>query len=423
MNVKKYEKINETLYFYVHPTGVKVYMVSKPGFAKFSASFSTHFGSIDNTFVPIGETQMQTVPDGVAHFLEHKVFEQEDGTVIFEEFGKMGASANAYTSFNLTNYYFWATSNYEKNLETLIKFVQAPYFTEENVEKEKGIIGQEIGMYDDSPSWRCYFNLLQALYYNHPVRVDIAGTVDTIANITEKTLYKCYNTFYHPSNMFICVVGDFDPERISEVIDKSLKPLEPEKEIPRKYPQEPRGAKEHYVVQNLPVSAPVFCVGFKDNDIVNEKNLAKRNAAVAIGMKILFGSSSDCDNDLYEEKLIRTHLGYDYTAEDSSYAFAEISAESENPEEAGKRILEAAKKLDFSESDFLSAKNMLYGSSLSALDDSEEYMQSLSRSVTLGRDMFENLEALAEITSEDVRKVCGEIFTDENYCISIIKNK
>ena len=198
MNVIKYDKIDETLYSYEHPTGVKVYMVSKPGFTKFSASFSTHFGSIDNTFVPIGETEMITVPDGVAHFLEHKVFEQEDGGNAFEMFGRLGASSNAYTSFNMTNYYFWATDNYEENLKTLIKFVQAPYFTAENVSKEQGIIGQEIGMYDDDPNWRCYFNMLQALYREHPVRLDIAGTVESISKITKDTLYCCYNTFYHP---------------------------------------------------------------------------------------------------------------------------------------------------------------------------------------------------------------------------------
>lgn len=423
MNITKFEKINETLYHYVHPTGVNVFMVSKPGFAKFSASFSTHFGSIDNTFVPIGKNEMIRVPDGVAHFLEHKVFEQEDGTVIFEEFGKNGASANAYTSFNLTNYYFWATSNYEKNIETLIKFVQAPYFTKENVEKEKGIIGQEIGMYDDNPSWRCYFNLLQALYHVHPVRLDIAGTVETISEITEDTLYTCYNTFYHPSNMFICVVGDFEPEKIAEVIDKSLKPLSPEKEIPRKYPVEPYGAKEHKVVQNLPVSIPMFCAGFKDNGIADEENIAKRCAAVTIGMKILFGSSSDCDNDLYNEKLIASHLSADYTAEDRSYAFAEISGESENPEEVGRRILKAANSLDFTEEDFKCVQNTLYGGAIASLDDSEGYMQNLSRNVTLGFDMFENIKALLEVTPDDVRRICGEIFREENYCISIIKNK
>ncbi len=423
MNIKKYEKINETLYHYVHPTGVKVFMVSKPGFSKFSASFSTHFGSVDNTFVPIGENEMIKVPDGVAHFLEHKVFEQEDGTVIFEEFGKNGASANAYTSFNLTNYYFWSTSGYEKNLETLIKFVQAPYFTHENVEKEKGIIGQEIGMYDDNPSWRCYFNLLQALYHTHPVRVDIAGTVDTISEIDEKILYTCYNTFYHPSNMYICIVGDFEPEKIAQVIDKSLKPLVPEEEIPRSYPSEPLGAMKHRVEQNLPVSTPIFCVGFKDNGIVNERDIAKRNAAVAIGMKILFGSSSDCDNELYDEKLIRTHLGCDYTAEDCSYAFAEISGESENPDEVGRRILKAAGELNFTEEDFKCAQNTLYGSALTVLDDSESYMQSLSRHFTLGFDMYDSIEAVLRVTSDDVRRICGEIFCEENYCLSIIKNK
>lgn len=419
MKVIKYDKIKETLYHYVHPTGLKIYMVSKPGFSKFSASFSTHFGSIDNTFVPIYETEEITVPDGVAHFLEHKVFEQEDGEVVFETFGKNGASANAYTSFDLTNYYFWATDNYEENLKTLIKFVQAPFFTDENVEKEQGIIGQEIKMYEDNPGWRCYFNLLQGLYANHSVRQDIAGTVESISKINKETLYKCYNTFYHPSNMVMCIVGDFEPEKIAKVIDESLKPLTPAKEIPRKYNSEPRGAFKHKVIQNLPVSAPMFCVGFKDNDVSGD--IIKRRAAVTIALVMLYGKSSVTDNYLYDNKLINSHLGYDYTAETSGYGFVEVSGEAENPEEAGKIILDAAKDFNFTNKEFAAAKNMLYGRSLLTLDDSEEYMQSMSRYYTCGLDMFESIDILEKITADDVKKVCKEIFTPENYCISIIK--
>ncbi len=419
MNIKRYDNLDETLYYYVHPTGVKVYMVSKPGFSKFSASFSTHFGSIDNTFVPIGETEMKTVPDGVAHFLEHKVFEQKNGENVFEEFGKLGASANAYTSFDLTNYYFWATDNYEENLKTLIKFVQAPYFTKENVKKEQGIIGQEIKMYEDNPNWRCYFNLLQGMYYAHPVRLDIAGTVESISNITEKTLYECYNTFYHPSNMTICVVGDFEPEKIADVINSALLPLTPAESIPREYPSEPYGARKYEVTQNLPVSAPIFCVGFKDNNV--GCNIIKRRTAVSIALKMLYGKSSLCDNELYDNNMINSHLGYDYTAENSGYGFVEISGEASKPEEVGKKILDAALNFKFTDEEFNAAKNMLYGRSLLTLDDSEEYMQSLSRHFTLGLDMFEAIEIIESITKDDVYNICNEIFKEENYCISIIK--
>ncbi len=420
MNTIKFDKLDETLYSYEHPTGVKVYMVSKPGFAKFSASFSTHFGSIDNTFVPIGESEMITVPDGVAHFLEHKVFEQEDGGNVFEMFGRLGASANAYTSFNMTNYYFWATDNYEENLKTLINFVQAPYFTKENVAKEQGIIGQEIGMYDDDPNWRCYFNMLQGLYSEHPVRLDIAGTVDSISKITDETLYKCYNTFYHPSNMYICVVGDFEPEKIAAVIDKALKPLEKEKEIPRSYPEEPQGAVTHKVLQKLPVSMPIFSIGFKDSKPAGKS--APRRAAVNVALQMLFGASSQCANELYDEKITNGYIGCDYTAEEPEYAFVEISGESENPEEAGKRILETAKKAEFTDEELEAAKNALYGASMLVFEDSERYMQNLSKSVTSGQDMFAMFDAYMNVTREDIEKICNEIFSDENYCISIVKN-
>ena len=278
-------------------------------------------------------------------------------------------------------------------------------------------------MYDDNPSWRCYFNLLQALYKEHPVRVDIAGTVESISHITKDTLYKCYNTFYHPSNMYICVVGDFDVEKITETIDRALKPLSPEKEIPRSYPSEPVGACKHKVVQNLPVSSPMFCIGFKDNGVVNEGNLVKRDAAVSVAIKMLFGKSSDCNNKLYDSGLIRSQLGYDYTLEEPEYAFIEISGESENPEKVGEIVLETAKKFEFNDEDFISAKNSLYGIAISSLDDSEQYMQSLSRSFTAGRNMFDLFDALAELTKDDVKRICNDIFREENYCISIIKNK
>lgn len=423
MNKKYYEKIGETLYSYEHPTGLKVYMVSKPGFSKFSACFSTHFGSIDNTFVPIGETEMETVPDGVAHFLEHKVFEQEDGGNVFEMFAAGGASANAYTSFNMTNYYFWSTSNYEKNLETLIKFVQAPYFTKENVEKEQGIIGQEIGMYDDNPGWKCYFNMLRTMYEAHPVRVDIAGTVESISKINEKTLYKCYNTFYHPSNMYMCIVGDFEPEKMAEVIDRSLKPLQKEAEIPRKYPSEPDGCKQHYVEFNLPVSAPQFCIGFKDPGCGESVDRTRRRVAMDIALKVILGKSSKCFNELYEGKLINGDIGFDYTFEEPEYAFAEVSGESDSYEEVGKKILDALTRAEFTEEDFKAAKNKLYGSLISTLDDSEDYMQCMVRHVTSGTDMFGVFEAARTITSDEVRKVCSEIFKYENYVMSVVKNK
>lgn len=181
MQKKDYPNLNETVYSYQHSSGLHIYIAPKPEFQKSCAYFATHFGSIDNHFVPLNSEQYIRVPDGVAHFLEHKMFEQPDGENVFDTFSKYGASANAFTSSDITAYYFWCTNAFEENLKTLLHYVQTPYFTAENVAKEQGIIGQEIRMYDDDPNWRAFFNMLGCLYHNHPVKVDIAGTVESIA--------------------------------------------------------------------------------------------------------------------------------------------------------------------------------------------------------------------------------------------------
>ena len=200
MEKRVYETLQETLFYEKMDNGLDVYILPKKGFHKTYATFTTNYGSVDNQFVPLGKTEMKRVPDGIAHFLEHKLFEKEDGDV-FQQFSKQGASANAFTTFTRTAYLFSSTDNVEKNLETLMDFVQTPYFSDKTVEKEKGIIGQEIRMYDDNPDWRVYFGAIESMYHHHPVKIDIAGTIESIAEITKELLYECYETFYHPSKI------------------------------------------------------------------------------------------------------------------------------------------------------------------------------------------------------------------------------
>lgn len=216
-----YDRLQETIYHEVMDNGLQVYVLPKPTFKKTYATFATKYGSVDNHFHVAGGEET-TVPDGIAHFLEHKMFEEPEGD-IFATFASNGASANAFTSFDQTVYLFSATENIETNLSTLVDFVQRPYFTDENVEKEKGIIGQEINMYADNPDWRVYFGLIEAMYSKHPVRIDIAGTVESISTITKETLYTCYNAFYHPSNMLLFVVGGVDPEKVFSLIRANQK--------------------------------------------------------------------------------------------------------------------------------------------------------------------------------------------------------
>ena len=229
--------INEKFYTLHHASGLDIYVIPKKHSTAF-AVFGTRYGSADRTFKLAGEDDYLTVPDGVAHFLEHKMFENEDGTDAFALYAPFGGNANAFTSFTSTVYLFSCTEHFDENLRVLLSFVTSPHFTEETVRKEQGIIGEEIKMYIDNPSWRVYFNLLRALYVHHPVRVDIAGTVESIAQITPEILYRCYNTFYNLHNMALCICGDVTPEQVKAVADEVLKPA-PEQEILRQYPDEP----------------------------------------------------------------------------------------------------------------------------------------------------------------------------------------
>ena len=212
MQIIENSKVKEKLYIEKLENGLTVMIIPKPGMLKKYMIWGTNYGSNDNKFIVPGEENITEVPNGVAHFLEHKLFEQEDGTNSLDTLTALGVNANAYTTNDHTAYLFECTDNFYEAMDELMDYVQHPYFTDENVEKEKGIIGQEISMYDDSPEWRVYLNTLEAMYNKNPVKIDITGTIDTISKIDKEILYKCYNTFYHPSNMAIVISGDFKPE-------------------------------------------------------------------------------------------------------------------------------------------------------------------------------------------------------------------
>ena len=218
LNKKTNSLTGETLYYGTHSSGLDIYIMPKEGYSGSYAIFGTKYGSVDSKFIVPGEKEVTEVPDGIAHYLEHKMFDQPDGSNVFDKFSRYGGNANAFTSFNITAYLFSATSNVEENLKALLDYVQSPYFTEESVQKEQGIIGQEIRMYDDSGDWKLFFNFIGCLYNDNPVKKEIAGTVESISEITADYLYKCYNTFYNLSNMAIVVAGNVDAEKILQAL-------------------------------------------------------------------------------------------------------------------------------------------------------------------------------------------------------------
>lgn len=340
-------ELQESLYHYHLYPGLDLYVLPRPGYRKKYAVYSTRFGSIDNRFRVEPDQEFTDLPDGVAHFLEHKLFEDESGNV-FDRFAALGASSNAYTSFTQTSYLFSSTVNFEQSLEQLLDFVQEPYFTAKSVQKEQGIIGQEIRMYEDHPHWRVFFNLLTGLYQKHPVRNDIAGTLESIAVITPDLLYRCYKTFYHPSNMAVFVTGDLDPDRVAFQVEQNLagRDYGPLGEIVRSFPDEPHGVNRQKTVQELVVSEPILFLGFKDIavDKLQGRDLMRREILMELILDILFGSSEQFYNDLYNDNLIDDNFGADYTAE-TNHGYVMIGGETRDPDLLYERIMEAVDNL------------------------------------------------------------------------------
>ena len=337
-----FENLGETIYEYDHKTGLKVFLVRKAGYNKKTAMFGTNYGSIDSVFKVQGNDKEIHVPDGIAHFLEHKLFEQEDGNML-DKFTSLGSSPNAFTSFNQTVYYFSCTDLFEENLRMLLDYVQKPWLTDENVEKEKGIIGQEIRMYEDNADWRIFFNLLDCLYVNHPVKLEIAGTIESISKINKELLYDCYNTFYTPSNMAVVVVGDFEPESIFSIVDEMIQ-FKNTGKVEKKYPDEPKEINKEYKEQKLMVSMPLFNMGVKDNVRVSGFELLKRRIALGIALYHTMGRSSDLYSQLYEERLINDSFRFDVSI-NKGYGYLAWGGQSPDPKKTAGLISEKIKEV------------------------------------------------------------------------------
>jgi len=425
MDIKtvKYDKIGETLYIYEHKSGLKAFLIPKKGYSKKYATFATHYGSINNEFIVPGEDNVTRVPDGIAHFLEHKLFEQKDGSVM-DKFSKLGSNPNAYTGFSQTVYLFSCTDKFSENFQLLLDFVQNPYITEESVEKEKGIIGQEIRMYEDDPNWRSFFNLLGAFYKNHPVKIDIAGTIESISKINREILYKCYNTFYHPSNMVICVVGDLEPESVFEQIEKNIKYAEPREEIKRIFPEEIQSLNKDYVEQSLAVSTPLFQMGFKDDTKgLSGPESLKREVAVKILLEMIMGKSSALYNELYSQGLINNTFEFDYTIEEN-YAFSMFGGESPDPFRVKEIIsgkIEEFHKKGLDREDYERIRKAVKGRFLRRFNSVENISHLFISVYFRGVNIFDYLDVYDKMNFEYINEIFSKHFNLNNLALSVVK--
>ncbi|WFB56466.1 pitrilysin family protein [Paenibacillus sp. BR1-192] len=418
-----YDNLQEMLYYEVMDNGLHVYVLPKPGFQKTYATFATKYGSVDNHFKVQGESETR-VPDGIAHFLEHKMFEEPEGD-IFAKFASNGASANAFTSFDQTVYLFSATENIHENLETLIDFVQNPYFTDQNVEKEKGIIGQEINMYQDNPDWRVYFGLIEAMYKVHPVHIDIAGTVESIGTITKEDLYTCYNAFYHPSNMLLFVVGGVDPEETMNLIrsNQARKSYDKQGSIERLFDPEPQGVEEKRRESRLAVSLPKCLFGFKEKQVgLSADEQLRRDLTTKLMMDLLFGSSTELYQKLYDEDLISDSFGHEYNSS-PQYAFSAVGGDTKDPDQLLERIRTEVDKLKasgFQASDFERARKKKMGGYLRMLNSPENIAHEFTRYQFRGADFFNVLPVYESITLEDVNRRLQEHVDWNQLAVSIV---
>ena len=343
MQIIENSKVKEKLYIEKLENGLTVMIIPKKNIQKKYIIWGTHYGSNDSSFIVPGETEITEVPKGVAHFLEHKMFEQENGRNSLDVLTALGVNANAYTTNDHTAYLYECTDNFYLALDEFMDYIQHPYFTDENVEKEKGIIGQEIMMYDDYPDWKVYLNALECMYHKHPVKLDITGTIETISKINKEILYKCYNTFYNPSNMVMVISGDFEPNEVLEEIKKRILPKESKGEIKRIFEEEPKDVVKNKVEQKMEVSKPIYTIGIKDVSAENNEKV-KKHIAIEILLNILVGASSEWFKDLYDIGNTYSTPSFEYEF-DTNYAHILITGQSNNPDELFEKFKEQIKKL------------------------------------------------------------------------------
>ncbi len=401
--------------------GLRICVFPKPGFRRAYALLAVNYGSIDICFDSEGESF--TSPLGVAHFLEHKVFEQPDGGNALQIFAKTGASPNAFTSKNMTAYHFSGTDKFMRNLEILLNFVTSPYFTDENVKKEQGIIGQEISMVNDRPSWRVYENLMTSLYSVHPARDSIIGTVESIGEITRETLFKCYNTFYVPSNMTLCVAGDVDAERIIEAAEAMLI----KKKIPlpeRDYGAEPSSVAREYFEEKAEVNIPMFAIGAKLAAKTDGEEGMRNRLIADMAADIIAGPSSELFAKLYGEGMISS----DFDAEAMVFPGSVVlmfSGESREPRAVYEELLKSADKLsrDIDAGYFGRIKKAFCGMKIRSLDDAECLCREQAAAVFGGFNYLDSVELINEISASEIRSFIKNVFAEGKTSLSVVRGQ
>lgn len=422
MKIVESSALGEKYYEIDHKSGLKIFVMPKENYKSTYAVFGTKYGSIDTRFKRSDSDEFTVVPEGIAHFLEHKLFESEELDA-FTRYAETGASANAYTSFDKTCYLFQCSDRFEDSLRILLDFVTHPYFTKETVEKEQGIIGQEITMYYDVAGWMSTFNLLRCLYKNHPVRIDIAGTVESISEITDKLLYDCYNTFYNLHNMALVVVGNADADRIVAICDECLEKAE-NVSIERSFEDEPRDIVKAYDEYHLAMSVPVFSFGYKEKCETPERTL-KEIVETNILLEVLIGESSPLYSSLIEKGLINSQFSKEYFV---GYGYEAImfDGESTNPQAVADEIKQEVARLKKDGIDdelFETVRRNLYGKEIMQYNDIDAVANGMISCYFLDYGIFDTMDIYKNVTKADIEKRLFEVMDEKYSALSVVKSK
>lgn len=408
MKERYYELIDERVFEKELDNGLRLFIIPKPGFQKTFVTYTTQFGSLDNKFKPFGQDEFVTVPDGVAHFLEHKLFEKEEED-LFTAFAEENAQANAFTSFDRTSYLFSATDNVESNIKRLLTMVETPYFTKETVDKEKGIIAEEIKMYQEQPGYKLMFNTLRAMYQQHPIRVDIAGSVESIYEITKDDLYLCYETFYHPSNMVLFVVGDVNPEYICQIVEdhENARNKDNQPKIERCIVDEPNEVKEAFVSEEMKIQSPRLMLGFKNKPLQEEpEKYVQRDLEMSLFFELIFGEETDFYQHLLNEGLIDDTFGYQFVLE-PTYSFSIVTSATEQPDKLKKLLMNELKdkKGNFQDTQaFELLKKQFIGEFISSLNSPEYIANQYTKLYFEGVSVFDMLDIVENITLDSINE-------------------
>jgi predicted Zn-dependent peptidase len=413
--------INEEYFEFTHRSGLKVVVCPMKDYSTFCAFFGPSYGSINNCFmVPGGE--FVTVPEGIAHFLEHELFANENGQDVFELFAATGASANAFTSFEKTRYHFSGAQEFHRNLGILLNFVTSPYFSDENVKKEQRIITQEIKMYEDSPSWQVFFNALKAMYIKHPVRIDIAGEVKSISKITKDLLYMCYNNYYSSSNMTLAATGNVKLEEVFSVVDELYDGKEPSpKPLENFIPKEPLHVNEQIIRKSLPVSVPLVGIGFKEESLTKSENFLN-HFKYDILLNMLFGETSELFRKCYDDGIVTKPFGLE-TVTGNGFVSLIIESETKNPETLYQMVIDEVKKKrngNLNQDNFQRFKKVALAEQIRLWEDPQDLAGKLSDLASLDLNFNDILELVINLKFEDIENLLDNGFKEERSVLSII---